>query len=70
MTIGELLAPEFEQEARTTRTVLERVPDGPGQGEWKPHAKSFPLAHLAQLVARLPGWSKMSRGTSSAGAKS
>ncbi len=42
-----------------TRRVLERVPDGPGKGEWRPHEKSFPLAHLAQLVARLPGWVQM-----------
>ena len=37
-----------------TRRLLERVPGD--QGEWKPHEKSFPLAHLAQLVARIPGW--------------
>lgn len=38
----------------TTRRLLERVPDD--KGEWRPHPKSFPLAHLAQLVARMPGW--------------
>lgn len=30
------------------------MPDG--IGEFKPHGKSFPLGHLAQHVARLPGW--------------
>src|SRR5690606_35974877 len=36
------------------RRVIERVPDGdPG---WKPHPKSFSIAHLAQLLAWLPGW--------------
>ena len=45
---------EFDQEMSTTRRLLERVPDG--KGDWKPHPKSFPLGHLAQLVARMPGW--------------
>jgi uncharacterized damage-inducible protein DinB len=45
---------EFDQEMSTTRRLLERVPDG--KGDWKPHPKSFSLAHLAQLVARMPGW--------------
>ena len=53
-TIAELLLPEFDNEMAVTRRVLERVPDG--RGEWRPHPKSFPMAHLAQLVARLPGW--------------
>jgi uncharacterized damage-inducible protein DinB len=34
--------------------VLERVPSD--KGDWKPHPKSFSLAHLAQLVAWMPGW--------------
>ena len=54
MTIGETLIPEFDQEMSTTRRVLERVPAD--KGEWKPHPKSFALAHLAQLVATMPGW--------------
>jgi uncharacterized damage-inducible protein DinB len=33
------------------------VPDD--KGAWKPHEKAFPMAHLAQLVARLPGWVPM-----------
>lgn len=57
MKISELLLPELENELKITRTVLERVPDD--RGEWKPHEKSFPMAHLAQLVARLPGWTVM-----------
>ena len=54
MAIGQSLVPEFEQETSTTRRVLERVPSD--KGDWKPHAKSFSLAHLAQLVAWMPGW--------------
>ncbi len=57
MSIADLLLPEFDNEMRITRTVLARVPDG--RGEWTPHPKSFPMAHLAQLVARLPGWVEM-----------
>src|SRR5262249_10939158 len=37
-----------------TRRLLERVPSE--KGAWKPHPKSFSLGHLAQLVARMPGW--------------
>jgi len=59
MSIADLLVPEFDNEIAVTRRVLERVPDGDGQGEWKPHEKSFPMGHLAQLVARLPGWATM-----------
>jgi uncharacterized damage-inducible protein DinB len=54
MTMSELLLPEFDQEMATTRRVLARVPDD--RADWKPHPKSFPLAHLAQLVATMPGW--------------
>ena len=46
--------PDFDEEMRATRRVLERVPSEKGQ--WKPHPKSFPLAHLAQLVSGMPGW--------------
>ena len=48
------LLPEFDQEMKTTRRLLERVPSD--KGAWKPHPKSFSLRHLAQLVARMPGW--------------
>ena len=45
---------EFDLEMASTRRLLERVPDD--KGEWKPHEKSFALAHLAQLISRMPGW--------------
>jgi uncharacterized damage-inducible protein DinB len=54
MTIAETLFSEFEQEMKTTRRMLERVPTDKGQ--WKPHEKSFSLGHLAQLVSWMPGW--------------
>lgn len=54
MSISETLLPEFDQEMAATRRVLERVPDD--QPGWKPHPKSFSIAHLAQLLARMPAW--------------
>lgn len=54
MSISDTLLPEFDQEMATTRRVIERVPDD--KPDWKPHPKSFSIAHLAQLVAGLPGW--------------
>ena len=54
MPIADLLLPELDAEIAITRRVLARVPDD--RGEWKPHPRSFPMGHLAQLVARLPGW--------------
>jgi uncharacterized damage-inducible protein DinB len=54
MSISETLLPEFDHEMATTRRLLERVPND--KGKWKPHAKSFSLGHLAQLVSWMPGW--------------
>ena len=54
MSIADMLLPEFDMEIATTRRVLQRVPDD--RGEWKPHEKSFPMAHLAQLVSAMPSW--------------
>lgn len=54
MRIGESMLTEFDMEMATTRKLLERVPSD--KGAWKPHPKSFPLGHLAQLVAGMPGW--------------
>jgi len=54
MTIGESMLDEFDSEMGTTRRVLERVPSD--KAEWKPHPKSFAIGHLAQLIARMPGW--------------
>jgi uncharacterized damage-inducible protein DinB len=51
-SIAELLQ-ELEQEAGTTRKVLERVPDG--QFDWQPHEKSMTLGQLAMHIAQLPG---------------
>jgi uncharacterized damage-inducible protein DinB len=53
MSIIEGLLQELDQEAQTTRRVLERVP-GDRLG-WKPHEKSMSLGQLALHVATLPG---------------
>ena len=53
MSMIESLIQELEQEAQTTRRVLERVP-GDKLG-WKPHAKSMSLGQLAMHVATTPG---------------
>jgi uncharacterized damage-inducible protein DinB len=49
---------EFDQEAGTTRRVLERVPTD--KLAWKPHPKSMSLGELALHVAESPaviaGW--------------
>ena len=44
---------ELEQEAQTTRRVLERVPDD--QLAWRPHEKARTLGELALHVAMVPG---------------
>lgn len=54
MSIASAFLEELDVEMPTTRRLLERVPGE--KGDWKPHPKSFSIAHLAQLVARMPGW--------------
>jgi uncharacterized damage-inducible protein DinB len=44
---------ELEQEAVTTRRVLERIPQA--HLAWKPHPKSMSLGQLALHVATVPG---------------
>ncbi|MEP6495216.1 MAG: DinB family protein [bacterium] len=54
MTTPAIPLKEFDLEMASTRKLLERVPSD--RGTWKPHAKSFALGHLAQLVAGIPSW--------------
>ncbi|MPY90954.1 MAG: DinB family protein [Luteitalea sp.] len=44
---------ELEEEAKTTRRVLERVPDN--QLGWRPHEKARTLGELALHIANVPG---------------
>ena len=54
MAIIETLLQELEQEAQTTRRVLERVPDT-ALG-WKPHEKSMSLGGLATHLSTIAVW--------------
>lgn len=57
MTIGQSMIPEFDEEMKNTRKVLERVPDE--KWNWKPHEKSGTLGWLAIHVATIPEWIPM-----------
>ena len=52
--VTEAFIQEFEQEAATTRRVLERVPQD--RLTWKPHPKSMSLGTLALHVASAPAF--------------
>ena len=53
MKIIDGLLTELEQEAETTRRVLERIPQA--HLSWRPHPKSMSLGQLALHVATVPG---------------
>ena len=54
MPISEMLLPEFDEEMKNTRKMLERVPDG--KFDYKPHERSMAMGRLASHVAELPNW--------------
>jgi uncharacterized damage-inducible protein DinB len=47
------LLQELEQEAQTTRRVLQRVPQE--HLGWRPHPRSYSLGQLALHIAQVPG---------------
>jgi uncharacterized damage-inducible protein DinB len=53
MALIDAMLQELEQEAETTRRVLERVPDD--RLTWRPHDKARTLGQLALHVAIVPG---------------
>jgi uncharacterized damage-inducible protein DinB len=53
MKLMEMILGELQQEAATTRKMLERVPQE--SFTWKPHEKSMALGQLAAHVANLFG---------------
>ena len=57
MSTIEPLLKELEQEAQTTRKMLERVPTA--YFDWQPHQKSMTVQRLATHIAELPGWVTM-----------
>lgn len=44
----------MDQEAKTTRKMLERVPSD--QFDWQPHPKSMTIRRLTTHIANLPTW--------------
>ncbi len=54
MPIAQTLLPEFDQEMKSTRKLLECVPDG--KFDYKPHEKSMTLGRLAAHVAEMPNY--------------
>lgn len=52
MRLNETIISEFQNEAKSTRKMLERVPED--KHFWKPHEKSMTLGELATHVAELP----------------
>jgi uncharacterized damage-inducible protein DinB len=56
MPFSQSLLPEFDEEMKNTRKILECVPDG--KFDYQPHPKSMTLGRLATHVAELPSWTK------------
>jgi uncharacterized damage-inducible protein DinB len=52
MKLADSILIELDQEAQTTKRVLERIPDD--KLAWKPHPKSFSLGQLALHIASVP----------------
>jgi uncharacterized damage-inducible protein DinB len=57
MPFSQNLLPEFDEEMKNTRKLLECVPDG--KLDYQPHPKSMSLGRLATHIAELPGWTLM-----------
>src|SRR6476646_9027807 len=54
MSINEGFIKEIEQESKSAREMLKRIP---AEGfDWKPHEKSMTMKRLAVLVADMFGW--------------
>ena len=53
MRLADSILSEIDQEAQTTKRVLERVPEG--KYSWRPHPKSFSLGQLALHIASAQG---------------
>ncbi len=54
MTIIKSLLKELEQEASTTRKMLQLIPDD--KYDWQPHPKSMSIRRLSAHIAELPTW--------------
>ncbi len=54
MSLIKIFLNELEQEAISTRKMLEIVPND--KYDWQPHPKSMTIRALATHVAEIPGW--------------
>jgi len=54
MSAIQSLLEEMNQEAKTTRKMLERVPSD--KFDWQPHPKSMTIRRLATHIAHIPSW--------------
>jgi uncharacterized damage-inducible protein DinB len=61
MSFSQSLLPEFDEEMKNTRKILECVPDG--KFEYQPHPKSMQLGRLATHIAELPSWATTTLST-------
>ncbi|RYY30322.1 MAG: DinB family protein [Sphingobacteriaceae bacterium] len=61
MSIIQMLLKEMDQEALTTKKMLERVPSD--KFDWQPHEKSMTIRQLTTHIAELPGWITMTLNT-------
>jgi uncharacterized damage-inducible protein DinB len=61
MDIIPMLLKEMEQEAQTTRKMLERIPND--KYHWQPHEKSMTIKQLSNHIAELPSWITMTINT-------
>jgi len=61
MTFIESFLKEMDEEAKTTRKMLERIPEN--KYDWKPHPKSMTVQRLATHIAELPSWVSMAINT-------
>jgi uncharacterized damage-inducible protein DinB len=60
MSLGKMLAAELTQEARSTRKMLERLPNE--KLAWKPHEKSMTIERLAGHIAEMMMWTGATLG--------
>jgi hypothetical protein len=55
------LIKEMDQEAKTTRNMLGRIPND--KFDWQPHPRSMTIRKLATHIAELPSWVQMALTT-------
>lgn len=61
MSFSQNLLPEFDEEMKNTRKMLECVPDD--KFDYQPHPKSMTIGRLATHLAEIPGWTAMTLDT-------